>query len=913
MLKLTSNFVRPPERSAPPPEPYGSETAVSYGSNDDGPLEAFEDSSKKGDIQRQYRVAVGKLEGFLRDKGSGSTNNRDAIVTLKQFAAEVDKGGRGRFAGNLERVYGEGKETIDALCVEIENEAIPEQVRAEILEQTARELGVCSNGVFTHLMKAVERLRLGLGGLANTARETWEELIDQTLHEFVRHHHAMDPHYVGNEIHYVNGYRNRLPEEFGAAKRTDTAVPKSRVSSASEECIRFMRQRATPAALVRALAERCLSEVHERFAAYRHRPLSMEEIGAFYEAYENQLETEFQGRYGGISPQVLVNEYHGHDLGEEGDYSLIEHPELLMRSIAVNLHGAGVLVAPEFPAVGTTPHGGHPIRKMDEGVYYVEVGASSQAAGYRPLGLSDIDPELAPPDLVGAALTNTKRELLAQFPPQPVWKMISAGGDMIERLTDRNVRRYRAANPDNDRYIRDQFVAAAKDTPRVNDLFYALLDNEEPTYALHMLPFVTSVDMIDRRTGNSPLHLAVKQGAADVVDALLDRTDKLSARNGADDTPLMMAARSGDEMSVAMLVLRLVGTSGKKASPASLDEKNKSGQTALMWAARKGHDRVVAMLANAGADVNARDLDGATPLIYAARYGRLACVDTLIKTGAKVNACTTLFCADPGFSALIAAAEQGHVRIVETLLRNGKADPNQRDWKQRTPLVRALLSKQLECALVMYLNGADPDRGEPLLGLTPLATIVEQTGDADAVRFLLQAKADVNKIGGGYTPLMKAALVERVDMIDLLIDEGKADPHLMGLKGETALTLVAGAGKYQSVAALLRRVEADRPALGGRTALMAAAEAGDIEMMRQLLAAGADLNRQDFEMQRTPLMRAAAEGHLEAVQFLLDAGADPWLKTVSRKTALDIASGRGHDEVIRLLNAVPRPETTGRW
>jgi ankyrin repeat protein len=61
----------------------------------------------------------------------------------------------------------------------------------------------------------------------------------------------------------------------------------------------------------------------------------------------------------------------------------------------------------------------------------------------------------------------------------------------------------------------------------------------------------------------------------------------------------------------------------------------------------------------------------------------------------------------------------------------------------------------------------------------------------------------------------------------------------------------------------------------GCTPLMRAAESGNIDEVRALLKAGADVNAAWPAWGHTALMFAAGEGHLEVVKALLAAGADP--------------------------------------
>ncbi len=62
----------------------------------------------------------------------------------------------------------------------------------------------------------------------------------------------------------------------------------------------------------------------------------------------------------------------------------------------------------------------------------------------------------------------------------------------------------------------------------------------------------------------------------------------------------------------------------------------------------------------------------------------------------------------------------------------------------------------------------------------------------------------------------------------------------------------------------------------GRNALTLSAETGQLEIVRQLVAAGAWVDPfDDGSCFMTPLMSAAEKGHTDIAEFLLDHGADP--------------------------------------
>lgn len=134
------------------------------------------------------------------------------------------------------------------------------------------------------------------------------------------------------------------------------------------------------------------------------------------------------------------------------------------------------------------------------------------------------------------------------------------------------------------------------------------------------------------------------------------------------------------------------------------------------------------------------------------------------------------------------------------------------------------------------------------------------------------------------------------------------------------LVLAAGTGESAAVRRLLDRgVSADAPDAYGSTALYRAAVHGDAAIVRMLLAAGADPDRESGgDSEGLPLCAAACWGHAEAVGALLDAGADPDRREDgegSAMTALHWAAANGHLAVVTALlerGATPDPPAPGR-
>lgn len=88
----------------------------------------------------------------------------------------------------------------------------------------------------------------------------------------------------------------------------------------------------------------------------------------------------------------------------------------------------------------------------------------------------------------------------------------------------------------------------------------------------------------------------------------------------------------------------------------------------------------------------------------------------------------------------------------------------------------------------------------------------------------------------------------------------------------------------------------------GYTPLIAAARAGDAEMLRFLVERGADPNLSDQAVSGwSPLLHAVHVHQLGSVAALIDAGADPNRLSGDGITPLMMAAGYGHTDMVQLL------------
>jgi len=352
---------------------------------------------------------------------------------------------------------------------------------------------------------------------------------------------------------------------------------------------------------------------------------------------------------------------------------------------------------------------------------------------------------------------------------------------------------------------------------------------------------------------------------------------------------------------------------------------NREGATPFYLACVSGNVAIIDKLAKHGADVNGTFLrHGETALMVAARTGRPEAVKLLLEAGAKVDARETL----RQTTALMWAAEQGHAQVIKLLMSAG-ADIN----AQSTVTVP---KKRYGCN---SCTGDDQHTG----GVTPLVLAARQ-GNIEAVKTLADSGADLNKPSGdGSSAIVVAVQNGHYDVARYLVEKG-ADINLANEKGWTPLYLAVKHRNLETgtipvpnqnqafdfVKLLLERdvnvnarLKADTEirngqratwlAEAGATAFLRAALCGDIEVMRMLLAKGAD-PKIATEDGTTPLMAAAGVGYsegfihdrsveetIEAMKLLLDLGTDINAQNKGGLTALHGAAHKAVIESIKLL------------
>jgi ankyrin repeat protein len=279
---------------------------------------------------------------------------------------------------------------------------------------------------------------------------------------------------------------------------------------------------------------------------------------------------------------------------------------------------------------------------------------------------------------------------------------------------------------------------------------------------------------------------------------------------------------------------------------------NDYGVDAIQLAADASNTELIRLLLKAGANPSSANADGETLLHLVARSGNVEAAKLLLKAGAKIDARESF----GGQTPLMWATARRHPKLVEFLASKG-ADVNARsavrdydrvttaesrakhlDRGGLTPLMYAARENCRECVPILLKRGADVLLPDPA-DMPPLS-IALMNGSWDIARRLIEAGADVNQwdiygqgplnvaianltVRGNGNPLDRDTPDKTTprEVVKMLVERGANPNQQLYFKAVGRTILGANTGR-------------------GTTPFLTACDIGDIEVVKLLLAHGAN-------------------------------------------------------------------------
>ncbi|NWW98506.1 CSKI2 protein, partial [Caloenas nicobarica] len=256
---------------------------------------------------------------------------------------------------------------------------------------------------------------------------------------------------------------------------------------------------------------------------------------------------------------------------------------------------------------------------------------------------------------------------------------------------------------------------------------------------------------------------------------------------------------------------------------------------------------------------------------------------------------------------LIQAVKNGDIPSVQKLVAKIKASKskllgaakrlnvNYQDADGFSALHHAALGGSLDLISLLLEAQATVDIKDSN-GMRPLHYAAWQ-GRVEPVRVLLRAAASVNMASlDGQIPLHLSAQYGHYEVSEMLLQH-QSNPCLINKAKKTPLDLACEFGRLKVAqlllnshlcVALLEGQSKDATDPNYTTPLHLAAKNGHKEIIRQLLKAGIEINKQTKT--GTALHEAALYGKTEVVRLLLEGGVDVNIRNTYNQTALDIVN-----------------------
>lgn len=391
---------------------------------------------------------------------------------------------------------------------------------------------------------------------------------------------------------------------------------------------------------------------------------------------------------------------------------------------------------------------------------------------------------------------------------------------------------------------------------------------------------------IDPRSKFNALHESIRANSQELVEFFIHTSGvDVNARNDLNETSLNIAL-SNRQYAIAEQLID---------AGAVVDMAHSSGKNILHRAAMNGDITLAQFLLDNGANINSKDEHQNTALTIALESNQLSMAELLYKRQAHID-----LSGEKVADIFYAAVRQGETPLLKLLLEFG-VSPNVTRVDKPAAAFVAITADRPEILALMLQHGLNP-KVENDKGISLLANAARFC--TPCINVLLDYDASIEFGGqggqkpGGFmqaSPLLWAVSSRKYDAVEILI---KAGANVSAVSSENTTALSSAAAGDAELVKLLLQAGAD-PNQRSRSqwpALIMASSSGNSSIIDLLIQSGADVNLGNWHG-FTPLHAAVQAGHIPRLQMLLAAGADINQRTRRGWTALTEAKYQGNFDI----------------
>ncbi len=483
-----------------------------------------------------------------------------------------------------------------------------------------------------------------------------------------------------------------------------------------------------------------------------------------------------------------------------------------------------------------------------------------------------------------------------------------------------------------------ELIVAGK-TDEVQALFQTQTDinmvDDNGNTALHTAATVNNADIVNfllfkganseikNLQGDTPLHLAIKNGGNEAASLLSQIGNNIFARDGDGISAFELGITKSNSfievllnehtgqlqdaqgLSVVHYLVKLKNIDGINYAieanlPLSLTDANGQTPLALAYTQKDYISVEIAaklILGNAAPErgtfsffedavkmrnPSLRSDDGQTPLHLAVILGEKFIVEYLINQSASINAKDS-----SGATALHEAVRYGQLSIVKMLIAAG-ADVNTQDTMGKTPLLIITPEEtQFEIYEVLLSNGANVNATDTF-GDSALHIASLTEARISVLEYLVAKNADINERNKkGVTPLAQAVEKRIAEHIEFYARMG-ADIHAADINNITPLYRSLDAGLEMTKQLINKQNVSLRDSMGNTPLHIAIAKNSSVDQVSFLLDMGIDVNARNRNG-HSALYLAVQDNNRTIGEKLLSSGADVFSTDSENSSPLRLA------------------------